>query len=68
MQVGELVKLNTWYAVYENRGIGKVVHIRVWQESERNCGVDVEVLWSDGSIETFDEADLVYAVDDHEDW
>ena len=62
--------LSTWYAMYENRGIGKVVGVRVWQDSgsERNCGIDVEVLWSDGSVETFDESDLIYAVDHHEDW
>ena len=60
--------LSTWYAQYESRGIGKVVGVRVWQESKRNCGVDVEVFWSDGSIETFDESELIYAVDHHEDW
>ena len=62
MQVGELVMLNTWYAQYESRGIGKVVGVCAWPES------DVEVFWSDGSIETFDESDLIYAVDHHEDW
>lgn len=68
MQIGELVVLNTWYGEYEDLGIGKVVSVRVWQESERNCGCDVTALWSDGTVQTFAEEELTYAVDNHENW
>ena len=68
MQIGELVRLNTWYAQYEGLGIGKVVDLRDWDESEGPCGCDVIVLWADGSTQVFDESELVHAVDDHESW
>jgi hypothetical protein len=45
----------------KNRGTGLVVAVRVWESgnvSVRNSGVDVKVLWEDGSIESFDEIEL----------
>ena len=68
MEVGDLVLLNTWYADYEATGIGKVLDVRVWNDSPRNCGCDVTVLWSDCSIQVVGEEDLTYAVDTHESW
>ena len=45
-----------------DKGIGIVLEVRMWQDdgNERNVGVDVDVLWPDGTINTCLDDELVW--------
>ena len=45
-----------------DRGIGIVLEVRTWQDpnSKRNVGIDIDVLWSDGSVSTCLDDELVW--------
>ena len=70
MKVGDIVKY-TWpdsFNEYEGQN-GVIVEIAQWVDKgapDRNFGIEVTVLWSDGRTESFDESeiDLVSAVDE----
>ena len=68
MAVGELV-LHYFDEGYE--GIGLVVEEQYWEDKGsmgRNMGVDIFVLWGDGTVSNHFEDELTYAVDNHENW
>ena len=62
MKVGDIVKY-TWpdsFNDYEGQN-GVVVEINRWVDKgapDRNFGIDVKVLWSNGKIESFDDSEL----------
>ena len=66
MKAGDVVRY-TWSAPscddYKDQN-GIVLEVNKWVDSgapDRNFGVDVKVLWSNGQIETFDEVELSLA-------
>ena len=63
MKTGDIV-MYTWSAPscddYKSQN-GIVLEVNPWVDSgapDRNFGVDVKVLWSNGNVETFDEGEL----------
>ena len=62
MKVGDIVKY-TWpdsFNDYEGQN-GVIVEINQWVDKgapDRNFGIDVKVLWSNGKIESFDDSEL----------
>ena len=68
MRIGDVVEYKTWYweddpEVPDNfkRGLGTVLEVEHWVDSgapDRNFGIHVTVLWSDGVVETMAEDDL----------
>ena len=44
------------------RGIGIVLEVEVWQDSgsDKNCGINVDVLWPDGTVDTCMDDELVW--------
>tara|TARA_B100001094_G_C18022049_1_gene715649 strand:+ start:462 stop:674 length:213 start_codon:yes stop_codon:yes gene_type:complete len=70
MKVGDIVKY-TWpdsFNDYKGQN-GVILEIVSWVDKgapDRNFGVDVRVLWSNGKIESFDqsEIDLVRVIDE----
>ena len=62
MKVGDIVKY-TWpdsFNDYEGQN-GVIVDINHWVDKvapDKNFGIDVKVLWSNGKIESFDDSEL----------
>lgn len=62
MKPGDMVKY-TWpdsFNNYEGQ-VGIVAEVKHWVDKgapDKNFGIDVKVLWSDGTIESFDEHEL----------
>ena len=68
MNAGELV---VHYFDEGYVGIGLVIKEVYWEDEGsmgRNVGVDVFVLWGDGTVSNHFEDELSYAVDNHENW
>tara|TARA_E500000331_G_scaffold333703_1_gene358177 strand:+ start:55 stop:288 length:234 start_codon:yes stop_codon:yes gene_type:complete len=62
MKVGDVVKY-TWPDSFNDyRGqSGIILEINKWVDKgapDRNFGVDVKVLWSNGKVESFDEVEI----------
>ena len=62
MKVGDIVKFHypDSFNEYERQN-GVIVEINKWVDKDspdRNFGIDVRVLWSNGKIESFDEIEL----------
>lgn len=70
MKAGDLVRY-TWpdsFNAYRGQ-TGVVLEVNHWAEAgapDKNFGVDVKVLWSNGRIESFDntEIDIVEVIDE----
>ncbi|MBG17681.1 MAG: hypothetical protein CMB52_05575 [Euryarchaeota archaeon] len=62
MKVGDIVKYTWPDSFNEYRGqSGIILEINQWVDRgapDRNFGIDVKVLWSNGKVESFDESEL----------
>lgn len=61
MQPGDLVRIHRYFEDDSDRGTGIITSVDFWEDAgapDRNFGVDVYVLWSDGTEERCDEHDL----------
>ena len=62
MKVGDIVKY-TWpdsFGDYEG-STGIILEVNKWVDKgapDRNFGVEIKVLWSNGKVESFDEVEL----------
>ena len=62
MKVGDVVRC-VWpdsFSDYEGQS-GIILEISQWVDKgapDRNFGIDVKVLWSNGKVESFDESEL----------
>tara|TARA_Y100001970_G_scaffold23041_2_gene26957 strand:- start:10746 stop:10973 length:228 start_codon:yes stop_codon:yes gene_type:complete len=62
VKVGDIVKYTWPDSFNEYRGqSGIILEINQWVDRgapDRNFGIDVKVLWSNGKVESFDESEL----------
>ena len=67
MQPGDLVRMLRYFEDDSDRGTGIVTSVDFWEDPgapDRNFGVDVYVLWSDGTAERWDDLELELIIEE----
>ena len=65
MKVGDLVKICGAFSRKNPNDTGIIISIEKWVDKgapDRNFGVDVKVLWSNGEIGDYDEPELTLVI------